>query len=235
MWGKCAFMLFTPIIYFFRKTAPTYISSYENSQWWCFFVCEMLNLEYLGSFKNTVCFLMFAYLQLFLLVSSSVLKQNLYEQRTNQDSDWLGVMKRQQGLPTPPNLQPSNKWLRCWFGGQIKPRTGKIMCLWSINTDTRCSGFTLKISGPVNGPLCAFQLSSTNHSRGLCGKKVVWILPGDSPQAMNWLCRQGSQQHWSDCRTLTWHGKTMGHLYIFFFFVTKNPKLWWSAFLFLLL
>lgn len=45
------------------------------------------------------------------------------------------------------------------------------MCLWSINTDTRCSGFTLKISGPVSGPLCAFQLSSTNHSRGLCGKK----------------------------------------------------------------
>lgn len=98
------------------------------------------------------------------------------------------------------------------------------MCLWSINTDTRCSGFTLKISGPVSGPLCAFQLSSTNHSCGLCGEKAVWILPGDSPQAMNWLSRRGSQQHWSVCRTLTWHRKTMGYLSIFFLLVHLKSK-----------
>ncbi len=62
---------------------------------------------------------------------------------------------------------------RCWFRGQIKPWTGKIMCLWSINTDTRCTGFTLKLSGPANGPLCAFQLSSTNHFRGLLLKAAL--------------------------------------------------------------
>ena len=62
---------------------------------------------------------------------------------------------------------------RCWFRGQIKPWTGKIMCLWSINTDTRCTGFTLKLSGPANGPLCAFQLSSTNHFHGLLLKAAL--------------------------------------------------------------
>lgn len=105
--GKMCFYVIYTYNLFFRKTAPTCISSYENSQCWCFFVCEMLNLEYLGSFKNTVCFLMFAYVQLFPLVSSSVLKQNLYEQGTNQGLRPAWSDEAAAGTSHPPNL-PTN-------------------------------------------------------------------------------------------------------------------------------
>lgn len=83
---------------------------------------------------------------------------------------------------------------RCWFRGQIKPWTGKIMCLWSINTDTRCAGFTLKFSGPANRPLCAFQLSNTNHFRGSRLKAAL-----DSEYGFAWGLSPGNELTGQTC------------------------------------
>lgn len=98
------------------------------------------------------------------------------------------------------------------------------MCLWSINTDTRCSGFTLKISGPVNGPLCAFQLSSTNHSRGLCGKKgCMDFARGLSPgHELTLQTRFTAALIWLQDTDMTW--KDDGES-VHFFFYQKSQTL----------
>lgn len=123
--------------------------------------------------------------------TKSTRRHDKREQKIGSESHLPGMIKPFQFPPPQQTTAAVDK--RCWFRGQIKPWTGEIMCLWSINTDTRCNAFTLKLSGPAErGPSVPFSPAKLIICvAGVCRRTVlgVWILPGDKPQASNRLVR----------------------------------------------
>lgn len=170
-------MLFTPIIYFFKNCCSyIYFQLLDSSTLTLFWSLTPWTRNTSGHIQyhlNTSWFLTFWMLFFLPMFVPRVAKRPLNSFRVFKTEPRRGYMTK--GSRKLAETHTCLEWLscsdsffpfqqmtavvdkRCWFRGQIKPRTGKIMCLWSINTDTRCTGFTLKLSGPANGPFVPFS------------------------------------------------------------------------------